>query len=137
MSAPEKDIKGKLAAARLAAEQRAEVRLAAAEERELDALNLEAKYELELGQRGVMFDIVATVEGAIVLKLGEGILHTRFTNSKTTDVDVHDFVFPCVVHPEKEKYVELVARRPGVAWDCAAKLQALFHAKDQVNQGKR
>jgi hypothetical protein len=38
--------------------------------------------------RGVFFEIVETVEGPIAVKLGEGVLHTRFQASKVDDAAI-------------------------------------------------
>lgn len=129
-------MKERLAAAREAKEKKDAARAEAAAARELEALDLESKLEGELGPRGEHFEIVETVEGPIAVKLGEGILHTRFQASKVTDTDIHDYVFPCVVHPSKEKYLEIVGRRPGIALRCANALATLYGAKAQAEAGK-
>lgn len=137
MSPPPDDRKARLARARRAAEEREKARLEAAEDRELEVLELEARFTAELGERGSQFEIVPTIEGAIVVKLGPSVLQKKFNSAKnTSDADVHDFVSPCVVHPSVERYTEIVDRRPGIAWDCALALQKLFHGKDEAATGK-
>jgi hypothetical protein len=132
------DLKEKLAAARKAKEERDAARAAKREEAELAVLELEAKYEKELGPRGVDFEIVDTVEGPIVVKLGEAVLHTRFQSKgdKYTDADVFDYVDPCVVHPSKEKFREMIGRKPVFAVRCASALATLFGAKSDEDNSK-
>jgi hypothetical protein len=126
----------KLAAARAAKEAREAARAAEAAARELEVLELEEKLEKELGPRGVYFEIVETLEGPVAVKLGEAVLHTRFQASKVTDQDMHEYVFPNVVHPAKEKYLEAVGRRPGIALRCANALATLYGAKANTEAGK-
>jgi hypothetical protein len=130
------DIQAKLAEKRAAKEEREAARVAEGVHKELLILELEEKLEKELGARGSFFEIVDTVEGPIALMLGAAVLHTRFQASKVTDQDIHDYVFPCVVHPEKEKYLEIVGRRPGVALRCANALAILYGAKANADAGK-
>ena len=104
--------------------------------RALEVLELEVKHEAEIGPRGSQFEIVETIEGPIVVRLGEGILYTRFTASKVSPADIHDFVYPCVVHPAQAVYAELVMRRPDVASRCAHALMTLFGAKHKDDSGK-
>ncbi len=132
------DARTKLAAARQRAEERAAARKVEEERLELEVLELEERLERELGAKGVMYEVLATSEGPVAVKLGESVLHTRFTATqpKTTDADVYNFVAPCVAHPSVEKFTEIIGRRPGVAWDAALLLQRLFHAKSEVLAGK-
>lgn len=118
------------------AAERAKAREGEERKRRIEVLKLEAKFEEELGPRGSMFEIVETVEGPIVVRLGEGVLFQRFTASKVTPADVHNFVYPCVEHPTKERYVEIVANRPEVAGRCAHALMSLFGAKNKDDAGK-
>lgn len=130
----------KLAALREAKQKREEAAREAAELRELEVLELEEKFTADLGARGVQFEIVETVEGPIVVKLGESVLHTRFQDAvskdKINDATVDQYVFPCIVHPTKEKYREIVGRRPALALRCASALSTLFGAKDATDAGK-
>ncbi len=130
------DVKEKLVAARAAKDAREKSKAEAAQARELESLELEEKYDKELGPRGAFFEIVDTIEGPIVLKLGEAVLHTRFSESKVTAADIHEYVYPCVVHPTKEKYLEIVGRRPALALRCANALATLYGAKANADAGK-
>lgn len=107
-----------------------------AKKRAVEVLELELKFEGEIGPRGSQFEIVETVDGPIVVRLGEGILYERFTASKVTPADVHDFVYPCVIHPAKEKYLEIVARRPDIASRVAHALMNLFGSRHKDDSGK-
>jgi len=111
-------------------------RAAAAKARELEVLELEVRFEAEIGPRGSQFEIVETIDGPIVVRLGEGVLYTRFTASKVTDVDVHEFVDPCVVHPAKEKYREIAMQRPDVPARVAHALATLYGARHKDDAGK-
>jgi hypothetical protein len=130
------DTMDRLAAARVAKEAKDVAAREAAAARELEVLELETRLEKELGPRGAYFEIVETLEGPIAVKLGEAVLHTRFQASKIQDADVHEYVFPSVVHPTKEKYLEIVGRRPGVALRCANALATLYGAKANADAGK-
>lgn len=130
------DVKTRLAAARAAKEKRDAEAKAAADARELEVLELEEKLESMYGPRGQAFEIVETIDGPIAVKLGEAVLHTRFQASKVSDTDINDYVFPCVVHPPRETYLALVAKRPGLGLRCASALATLFGAKDARDAGK-
>lgn len=129
--------KERLVAARAAKEKKEVAAREAAEARELEVLELEVKLEAELGPRGAFFEIVSTLEGPIAVKLGEAVLHTRFQAAKDiTDTVLHDYVFPNVVHPSKEKYLEIVGRRPALALRCASALATLYGLKANDDAGK-
>lgn len=130
------DVRTKLAEARAAKEKREAARASKAEEAALATLELEAALEKEHGPRGHYFELVETVEGPIAVKLGEAVLHTRFIASKAADTDVHEYVFPCVVHPSKDEYLAIVARRPGIQNRVAHALMTLFGAKATDDAGK-
>jgi hypothetical protein len=130
------DVKAKLAEARAAKAARDAAKAEKDAQSELEVLELEAKLEGTAGSRGVMFEIVETAEGPIGLVLGPAVLHTRFMASKLTPEDVHEYVFPCVVHPAKEKYLEIAARRPGIGLRCANALAVLYGAKAEATAGK-
>lgn len=106
---------------------------------ELELLELEEKFEAELGPRGSAFEIVDATdqgEGFIVLKLGYGVAYHAFKNSKMKEKDVHAFVLPCVVHPERAKFLELVERRHELPIRCANALVTLHGAKAEDAAGK-
>lgn len=110
-----------------------------ADEKELERAELVDKFETELGPIGREFQIVdatALGEGFIVVKLGTEVGWKKFQNSKVTEVDVRNFVLPCVAHPEKEKYDEIVTRRPALANRCANALATLHGAKLNDEAGK-
>ncbi len=130
-------VKERLDAARASKEKREAASREAADARELEVLELEAKLEGELGPRGAFFEIVETLEGPVAVKLGEAVLHTRFQGAKDiTDTVLHDYVFPNVVSPAKEKYLEIVGRRPAIALRCASALATLYGLKANDTAGK-
>lgn len=103
-------------------------------------LELELKYEEELGPRGSMFDMLDLTnigEGFIVLKLAEGVVHNKFIASKQTEVDLDNFIRPSVVHPAKEVYAAIMQRRPGVAHQCANVLLSLYGLKANEDAKKQ
>lgn len=130
------DIKAKLAAAREAKAKRDEEALAKAEAAELALLELEERLTDELGPRGEEFEIVETPDGLVAIKLGDSLLHKRFSNSKCTDEDVFAYVDPCVVHPSTEAFRAMAGKRPAIVVRCASALASLFGAKDAADAKK-
>lgn len=129
----------RLARARAAASARAAKREAEREAAELERLELEAKYEGEIGPIDRAFVIVDASdlgEGFIVLRLGEGVLWKTFSTSKMDVVDVETFVLPNVVHPSRETYREIVMRRGFLADRCATSLAKLYGVKRETDAGK-
>lgn len=120
----------------LAKEKLEKVRAEKARKMKDEVLKLELRFEGEIGARGDQFEIVETVEGPIAVRLGEGILHQRFTKSEVTEVDVNDFVYPCVIYPAKEKYSEIALRRPDIANRCAHALMGLYGSRHKTDAGK-
>jgi hypothetical protein len=107
--------------------------------REVEELELEVRFDGELGPRGSQFEIINTGEigeGCIVVKLGEEVLFKRFQNSKLTAEDAAAFVRPCVVYPSQSKYDEITARRGFIATRCANALATLYGVKLEANAGK-
>jgi len=152
MNAPTKETSGvaELAAlgegdleARYAAllERRAEKDAARAKEERARRMRielLEQAMEQETGGRmGEAFAILDTSEGPIVVARGPAVLHKRFRESKMKDADVHDFVTPCVAHPDKPKFLEIVDRCPGLMVVVANALADLYMARAEVVSGKR
>lgn len=115
-------------------------RRAAAEAAELERLLLEEKLEKELGgPAGSMFAIVDVSElgeGCIAVKLGEDVHYATYKESKMNVVDTETFVLPNVVHPSKDDYRKIVARRPAIADRCALALAELYGIKLAVTAGK-
>jgi hypothetical protein len=107
--------------------------------RKLEALQLEAKYSEELGEKGVKFDIHSTDVGNFVLKLAEFISHKRF-NAKSgnglAEEDVFAFVVPSVVFPDRDTTTRLFREHVQIAWRCAALLQAMSAAEGDAKAGK-
>lgn len=142
MPAAPADPDAELAAYRARKEERQKARAKAGKARELEILKLEEKFEASIGPRGSMFEIVDPrdaddnpIESPIVVRLGEAVLFTRFTASKVTETDVHDFVFPCL-ETDKQRYLEIIANRPEIAGRCAHALMTLFGAKHKDATGK-
>lgn len=139
----ELSVSERLAKAEQEREERLKKRAATQAMARLEGLELEAKYERELGPIGQEFQIVDVTdlgEGFVVVRRGEEVLWKRYSkllaSEKETEVDTRDFVLPCVVSPAKEKYDEIVARRPFVAARCANALGALYGVRRRVEEGK-
>ena len=132
------ELQDKLSAAREAKAARDEKRRDAAEARELEALELETKYETELGPRGVMFEIVSNDLGNFVVKRGEFASHKRF-NAKGKDVseeEVFQLVLPALLHPARDSATLIFREHAGIAWDCCLAMQTLYRAKRGEDAGK-
>ena len=107
--------------------------------REMEELELEVRFDAELGSRGSQFEIINTGElgeGCIVVKLGEEVLWKRFQNSKMNAEDIAALVRPCVVYPTLSKYDEITSRRSFLANRCANALATLYGVKIEANAGK-
>jgi hypothetical protein len=100
---------------------------------EIEALELEERFEKELAGRKdrdfVIVDVSDLGEGFVVLKLGEDVLWNTFKASKMNAVDTDCFVYPCVVHPTKDAYRLLAKRRAFVPERCAGALATLYGVK--------
>ncbi len=131
------DLKARLAAALKAKEERDADAEEKALERQVEWLELEGKLVKELGPVGHSFDMLNTSVGPIAFRLGEAVLHKQFRNSKQTEVDIHNFVTPCIVHPARDRFLEIVGERPGVAVIIANKLADLYAGKAEDDAGKR
>jgi len=106
---------------------------------EVALMRLESRFTKELGARGVHFDIVDAThldEGFIVVGLGPSVLHKRFIASKGDEEDVAEFVEPNVKYPDKDKYLEIAHRRPGLVHQAAHKLLSLYGLKAKEVSGK-
>lgn len=108
---------------------------------ELELLELEEKYESELGPVGRKFlilDLTELGEGFVVLKQGETVVYKRYSEAKNkTDKEVEEYVLPCLVHPTTEKFLEIVnTRYPEVLYRCAHAVNRLFGKKSEDDMGK-
>lgn len=114
-----------------------------AKHEELEELELEERFNQDLGKRGVDYEIVRTaVDGCIVVKRGPAVLYKTFmqrmgkTDNTPTPEDVHNYVGPCIVHPDKATFNKITGERPQVAVRCANALMDLHGAKGAADQGK-
>lgn len=130
-------LKERLQKARAASAERDKERERREKKRELELLELEEKFETEIGPRGREWDMVNTSECPVAFRLGDSVLHKQFVNSKLKESDVHDFVYPSVIHPDRDKFLEVASRRPGLLVVVANKLADLYAAKSEDDAGKR
>jgi hypothetical protein len=114
-------------------------RAAGAQLLELEALQLEAKYEAELGPRGVKVDIVSNAIGSVVVKLGDNVAYKRFLRGDLkdrTEEDAAALVTPYVVHPARTEYLAMAAAHGGVHWQCAFAMLKMYDARGTETAGK-
>lgn len=139
---PEALVAKRLAEKLAAKEKREQKREQEVNLRKLETLELEERFESELGGPiKKYFDILETSEGPVVLKLGEAVLFKTFkgklaSKSDASLEDMHAFVFPCVVHPSKDRFLEITGRFPGFLVLCMSALLALYQGGELSTQGK-
>lgn len=119
--------------------KREEARALEAERLAFERLELEDRLETELGPIGQAYqlvDVTALGEGLIAVRLGEEVLWVRFKGSKMTDSDAFQFVEPCLMHPTKEVFRAIAARRPEVVGRVSNALASLYGLKVAHDEGK-
>jgi hypothetical protein len=112
-----------------------------AEARQLLELELEEQYSASLGPRGQAFEIVTSVEGPVVVKIGDDLgfkkMRTAYDNGKSPNVEqLFAYVAPCVVYPERAKFAEIIARRPGLLVACSDAEAILHRGVEREVRGK-
>jgi hypothetical protein len=140
----EEPTKTPLELAREAAAKRAESRQVAAEKRELERLELEAKYEAELGPLGVAFTVVGTPVGAIFLKLNDTVLHKALKvavgklgkDELLSDDTMLRYVKPSLLYPSLERFSAITQAHDEVLGRCVLAVQSLHDAREDVTTGK-
>lgn len=137
------DIKVRLTAARDAKAKRDADTEAEKERRELATLDLEEKWEKELGgKRGEAFEIVdGGTAGLIVLavKQGGAVFHKQFMASAQKEITLEAcqrWTMACVVEPAPTELVASVGERVGIYTVCANKLVALYEGGRFREMGK-
>lgn len=109
---------------------------------ELVELELEEKFEKELGgERGVVFEIIGTPDGHVVVKLGEWVAYKRFTlakrvNDLPTPEDIISFVESNRVYPDREKFMAIVNKYGAVATRCASAITTMHQGRRKEDEGK-
>jgi hypothetical protein len=114
---------------------RAKKREAAEEAR----LELESKFERELGPMGEKFEIIDLTnlgKGLVVIKQGSSVIHKRFENSKKEDEDIEAYVMPCLAYPSADDFRAILNDLPEVLGRCAFACHRLFGAKTREDEGK-
>jgi hypothetical protein len=135
----EKALNERLEVLREAKAQRELQRDLEAKKRELAALELGERFEVEIGAQGVDFRIINTDVGLVVVRLGDFVTFKRFDAiplEKKTAEDVIAFVTPSVVYPTRAEFGQLVTARPGIAYTCALAIQQMFSGKRDEATGK-
>jgi hypothetical protein len=129
------------AAARLAAKKAA--RAEAWAKLQADEIELEDKYDGELGPRGSEFEIVLptnaaqVADGLVVVKKPERQKWAAFQESKMSATDAHHLVIACLADPaDKERFNELAKSRPMIVSRCATAIAKLVGLELQAEAGK-
>ncbi len=133
-------VQDRLAARRVEQERRDAAAQEAADRAELARFDLRDKFEKETGgtvnKDFVIIDASELGEGHIVLKLGPSVLWKTFQASKMGLTDMDSFVVPCLLHPTKDEYREIVTRRQLIADTCTTALAGLYGFKAKVDKEK-
>jgi hypothetical protein len=112
---------------------------AAAEQAEIEELELEQRFSDGAARRGRDFEIVNLSdlgEGFVVVKLGEAVHHTSFVAGKQDEASVNRYVLPNVVHPTREQFKAIFNRRPQVLIRSANALATLYGVRKEADAGK-
>lgn len=147
VGSPLEAINARIAALRARKDEKSKAREVALKTRELAILELEALLEDETGGvRGAAFEIVdAEDQGLVGMKPGPSVLWKRFQSTWTdkhgkardpSTEDIQAFVIPCLAQTTREKFLQIVEDRGGVALRCANALSALYMAKGEDQAGK-
>ncbi len=112
-------------------------------ERRAEVLELESRLAAAHGVRGEDFDMVdGGKDGPIGLALidGVGVLYKSYRAKVRKDADKQEdliaFVRPCVVHPSKERFDEIVRQRGFILDRCGAVLLELCGGWEDRTKGK-
>lgn len=127
----------KLETLRAAKEKRAEGRAKEFEKLEVEALELEEKYETSGLKFGVDFNVETTAIGNFVVRKPEFLVAKKFADAATKSVEeVTQFVAPCVIFPEQMEARMAFQEHGGIAWKLAAVLMKLYEADVGAVRGK-
>lgn len=119
--------------------EREKQREAEAEAHKLLLLELEDRFEEEVGVRGRDYEIVDLGkwgEGAIVVALPKSVHIRAFRNSKMNEPQKWDLVKACLLYPEVDKLKEVAARRDFVISHCANAACELHALDMREREGK-
>jgi len=130
------DIKAKLAEALARREQREATAALDIQARQLNALEVEERYSETLGPRGRDWDLVSTIEGVVVLKVGPAVLFKRLRDGKASLDDLQAFVAGCLISPDAATFASWVERRAGILVRCSDALVQLYLGAEDAERGK-
>jgi len=127
-------------------QKRDDAREAKRRENEIQELELEAKYEKELGPRGVawnLIDLTNLDEGFVVVKAGDTKEHKQFTAAvgRAKDKPIPDeafvaYVVPALVYPPREAFLAIASKRHEVWARAANAIGDLQGFVQRENSGK-
>jgi len=133
------DVNARLAELLAAKEKREHDREEAKAASQLAELELEERFEADLGPRGVAFEIIDLTDlgaGFVVVKRGEAVLYRQMKASKITEDDVQRFVKPQIAFPDKVEFLEITGTFYAVWTRCFDALVALHGFKAKEERGK-
>lgn len=125
-----------LKAAKAAREQSRAIQVEALQ---VKALELEEKFEKELGPIGVAFEVVDVSDlllDPIVVKRGLAVTFKQFSNSKVNEEDVDAYVTASLVHPPIEEYRKTINAHPALGIRCALAVSKLHGTKIEQDTKK-
>jgi hypothetical protein len=139
----EPTIEDRLAEAREFRAQREAKRHEADQLRELLVLDLEAKYEAELGPRGAAYqvEVFEDLDKVIVLKRPDRLVVKRFDEAGkkklgASEAETLDYVLPSLLYPTKEEFREWTKVHPSIVLECTGSLRQMEGLRIREQLGK-
>jgi hypothetical protein len=134
---PSLSVEEKIAALRAKKADRETARAAEAKARELEALELEERFESELGPRGVAFELVETEVGNFVVARPDYLVAKSFLDKdERSSEDTSAFVAPCIRFPAQADYRVVTQSHGGIVHRCCLAALAMYEAKRATVSGK-
>lgn len=100
-----------------------------AEKAEMDLADAEAEAAQD-GEKGKDWAPVYTDYGVVIVKRAHPAILKAFTDqNKTKFVDILGLIRPCVVHPEKSRFDEMIELQPLMLGRCLVELTELGGAR--------
>lgn len=139
----EPTIEERLAEARQAKAERDKKLEDVAQRRELLVLDLEAKYDAELGPAGVHFEVLEfkQIDKVVAVKRAAPIVVKRFDDAAKkklgqTVEDAWEYVKPNLLHPSKEEFKAWSEVHASIVWEAAGALRRMEGLRASEVAGK-
>ena len=95
------------------------------------------QFGVPLGTRGIHWDLVSTVEGAVVLKRPPALIYRQFQElDKLSSVSLDNLVIKCLAFPPVPEYHALVQKLPALSMRCADVCADLAGHAKKAREGK-